>query len=64
MKHKKLYLFLSFLENVIMIIIASICVIILCSVPIGNYTIRFIILKVIALFVLCIIAKVENIEEI
>ena len=63
MKHYVLYKILSFIENVIVFVIVMACIIVLMSVPIGNYTIQFIILKLIAMIVLVLISKVEGLLD-
>lgn len=63
MKHYVLYKLLSFIENVIVFVIVMACIIVLMSVPIGNYTIQFIILKLIAMIVLVLISKVEGLLD-
>lgn len=60
MKHKRLYKFLCLLEDTIMVLLATVCFIVYCSEPVGDYTFSFILWKIVALGIICLIVKIES----
>lgn len=63
MKYKRLFKILCFIENLIASIISIVCLIVFVSVPTGDYTIKFILIKLLALVIFTIILKVEGVEN-
>lgn len=63
MKYKRLFKILCFIENLIASIISIACLIVFVSVPTGTYTIKFILIKLLALVILTLILKVEGVEN-
>lgn len=63
MKYKRLFKVLCFIENLIASIISIACLIVFVSVPTGTYTIKFILIKLLALVILTLILKVEGVEN-
>lgn len=63
MKYKRLFKILCFIENLIASIISIACLIVFVSVPTGTYTIKFILIKLLALVILTLILKVEEVEN-
>ena len=61
--NKRLFKVLCFIENLIASIISIACLIVFVSVPTGNYTIKFILIKLLALVILTLILKVEGVEN-
>lgn len=63
MKYKRLFKICSFIEDLIASIISIACLIVFVSVPTGTYTIKFILIKLLALVILTLILKVEEVEN-
>lgn len=62
MKYKRLIKALCFIEDFIAIILAVGSFIVICSEPVGDYTIGFIGMKVVALTLFFLILKIEGEE--
>lgn len=63
-KHKMLYNILSGIELLIVTLIFTVCYIIMCSVPTsGDYTMKIIIMKIIAMVVMVILGKIEGLMD-
>ena len=63
MKHKRLYKIFSFIEDLITLLIATFLFIYGMGEPVGDYTIKIFIFKILAMIGIYIIAKIEGGEN-
>lgn len=60
MKHKRLFKIFSFIEDIITTLIATFLFIYIAGEPVGEYTIKIFIFKILAMIGIYIIAKIEG----
>lgn len=63
MKHKRLFKIFSFIENLTTLIIVTFLIIYVVGEPVGDYTIKIFIFKILAMIGIYIIAKIEGGEN-
>lgn len=63
MKHKRLFKIFSFIEDLLTLLIATFLFIYVVGEPIGDYTVKIFIFKILAILGIYIIAKIEGGEN-